>query len=79
MNYKSQEELFRSLKGAFDVKIRLIGINYSHIRIIDIWNYLKITKWAKTKGLTLSEMVNDIINADIKSVDTFINRLSKIN
>ena len=72
MEYKSEEELFNSLRGAFNVKLRLIKNHYSYIKIIDIWNYLKINKWIKTKNLSISEMVNDIINVDIEKVDKYL-------
>ena len=77
MNYKSQEELFHSLKGAFDVKLRMIDKNFNHIKMIDIWNYLKITKWSKDIGLTVSEMVNDIIDVNVELVDNFIKNNAK--
>ncbi|MBQ8193061.1 MAG: hypothetical protein IJZ46_03215 [Bacilli bacterium] len=74
MNYKSQEELFNTLRGAFLVKIRLIKDKYDYIKIVDIWNYLKINKWCKDKNLTISEMVNDIINVDADKIDIFIKK-----
>ena len=40
--------------------------------MIDIWNYLKLNKWMKTKNLSISEMVNDIIDVDIEKVDSFL-------
>lgn len=70
--YKSQEELFNLLSGAFNVKLRLINKEYNYIKKIDIWNYLKINKWCKDKNLTLSEMVDDIIEVDITKVDLFL-------
>ena len=66
--YKSQEELFNLLSGAFNVKLRLINKEYNYIKKIDIWNYLKINKWCKAKNLTL----NDIIEIDITKVDLFL-------
>lgn len=72
MMYKSQRELFNILKGAFNVKLRLIAKEYNYIKDVDIWNYLKINKWCKDKNLSLSEMVNDIIKVDITKVDLFI-------
>ena len=75
MEYKSEEELFNSLRGAFNVKLRLIKDNYSYIKMIDIWNYLKLNKWMKTKNLSISEMVNDII--DIERVDSFLKERMK--
>ena len=71
MEYQSLEELYKDLKGAFNVKLRLIGKDHKNIKEIDIWNYLKVNKWSKAKGLTLSEMVNDIIEVDINKVNLF--------
>lgn len=70
--YNSQKELFEALNGAFNVKLRLIKNEYNYIDKTDIWNYLKINKWCKDKNLSLSEMVNDIIEVDITKVDLFI-------
>lgn len=77
MEYNSEEELFNALRGAFNVKLRLSGDNYSYIKMIDIWNYLKINKWIKTKNLSISEMVNDIIDVDIEKVDLFLKKYLK--
>lgn len=74
MEYKSQEELFKSLKGAFNVKLRMISDKYDYIKMVDIWNYLKINKWCKDKRLSLSEMVNDIIDVDVNKVDLFLKK-----
>ena len=38
MEYKSQKELFKSLKGAFNVKLRMIKDEYNYITSVDIWN-----------------------------------------
>ena len=62
MEYKSEKELYQSLRGAFNVKLRMIKDNYDYIKSIDIYNYLKITKWCKATNLSISEMVNDIIS-----------------
>ena len=77
MEYRSQEELFKSLRGAFHVKLRMIKDGYDYINMIDIWNYLKINKWCKDKNLGLSEMVNDIIDVDITKVDIFVKEYLK--
>lgn len=77
MEYKSQEELFKSLRGAFQVKLRMINDKYDYIKMVDIWNYLKMNKWCKDKNLSLSEMVNDIIDVDIDKVDLFLKKYIK--
>lgn len=74
MEYSSEKELFEALRGAFNVKLRMIKDDHDYIKMIDIWNYLKINKWSKIKNLNLSEMVNDIINVDIENVDIFIKK-----
>ena len=50
----------------------MINEEYNYIKMVDIWNYLKINKWIKTKNLSISEMVNDIIDVDINKVDLFL-------
>lgn len=72
MEYSSQEELFKTLTGAFNVKIRMCQDKYRYIKKEDIWNYLKLNKWCKDIDLSLSEMVNDIINVDIEKVDIYV-------
>lgn len=74
MQYKTQKELFESLNGAFNVKLRMINNNYDYITAVDIWNYLKINKWCKDKNLSISEMVSDIINVDVIKIDTFLKK-----
>ena len=71
MEYQSLQELYKDLQGAFKVKLRLIGNNYKHIKEKDIWEYLLINKWSTASGLTLSEMVNDIIEVNIKKVEEY--------
>lgn len=70
--YKSKEQLFKALNGAFNVKIRLINKIYPYIKKEDIWNYLKINKWRHDINLTISEMTNDIINVDAAEIDEFL-------
>lgn len=72
MIYSTQEELFKILSGAFKVKLRIIKNRYDYIKMVDIWNYLKINKWCKDKNLSISEMTNDIISVDIDKVDMFL-------
>lgn len=75
--YKSQKELFTSLIPAFNVKLRLINKEYDYITKSDIWNYLKINKWCKDTGLTIADMVDDILLVDISKVDRFLKEYLK--
>jgi len=71
--YKSQKELYLALIPALNVKIRLIkNTNFKYIKKEDIWNYLKVNKWCNDIDLTISDMVNDIINVDIILIDNYL-------
>ena len=78
MEYTSELELFNSLKGAFNVKLRMIKKDYPDIKMTDIWNYLKFNKWKGSSNLTISEMVNDIIDVDIKKVHLYLKENNNI-
>ena len=69
MEYGSQLELYLALLPVFSVKKRLLSITeYKDITDEDIWHYLSINKWRKSYGLTLSEIVNDIILLDVSNI-----------
>ncbi len=72
MEYNSERELFEDLKGAFKVKLRMIEGKYDNISMLDIYDYLKLNKWRYAKDLTISEIVNDIIDVDIAKVEDYI-------
>ena len=71
MEYKTEKELYTSLRGAFQVKLRMIKDKYDYIKMIDIWNYLKINKWQYSVDLTLADMVNDIIHTDNMEINDY--------
>ena len=73
MEYTNQKELYLALLPAFSVKKRLNSITkYPNTKNNDIWHYLTINKWKKSVGLTISDMVNDIIMVDVNEVNRFI-------
>ena len=70
MEYESQKELYIALLPVFSVKRRLNSITkYPNTKNSDIWYYLVEHKWRHTTGLTISDMVNDIIMVDINEVN----------
>ena len=72
MEYNNLFELYQALQPAFNVKKRLLLSNhYDDISNEDIWKYLSITKWKNSHNLTISEMVNDIINIDALNIINF--------
>lgn len=65
IKFNSLEELYNRLVPAMNTKVdelKLVGVTY--ITVDDIWNYLKINKWSKSRDLTLSECVDDILNTN---------------
>lgn len=63
MKFNSLEELYNKLIPAMDTKVNELKLNgISYINIDDIWNYNKTNNWVKSKDLTLSQCVNDILN-----------------
>ena len=70
MEFENQKELYIALLPVFNVKRRLNSITkYPNTRNRDIWYYLVENKWRHSKGLTISDMVNDIILLDINDVN----------
>lgn len=63
IKFNSLEELYNRLIPAMKTKVselKLVGISF--ITVDDIWSYLKTYKWSKSRDLTLSECVDDILN-----------------
>lgn len=71
MEYTSQKELYLALIPAFKVKHRLMQITKYNITNKDIWIYLTNTKWKNSHNLTISEIVNDIINVDLEKIQGY--------
>lgn len=67
--FKSLEELYKKLIPAFNVRVNdLKRSKINGITREDIWNYLKNNNWIRREHLTLSEMVDDIINVSDKDL-----------
>ena len=69
------------LSPALNVKLRLLrNRNYFYIKKEDIWSYLKETKWPYSRGLTIADMVNDIIHCDNQEIDLYLKeKISKLD
>lgn len=62
MNFNSLSELKENLLPVLTKReedMNILGFNKTKE---DIWNELSTHKWKKDKGLTLEEMVDDILN-----------------
>lgn len=73
IKFNSVEELYKRITPALRTKKKeLKRLGYTYINEEDIWNYFKDNKWTSSKGLSLSEMVDDILNGDNKKIDSYV-------
>ena len=69
--FNNLEELYRRVKPALHSKEReLVKFGYNDINEFDIWNYLK-DKWKNSNNLTLSDIVDDILNTDCDEINSY--------
>ncbi len=73
IEFNNVKELYERLKPALTAKVTDLRRNdLDYIKIEDIWNYLKDTKWSKANNLLLYQMVDDILNLDEKEIDNYV-------
>lgn len=69
MEFKSLKELYLKLIPVFNAKKRLIlNSKYKNLTNENIWKFLSETKWKNSNNLSLAEMTNDIIIADMEDI-----------
>ena len=72
-DFKSQADLFRRVKPALRAKrIEFSRLGFSNVKDTDIWNYLIVEKWKNGSGLMLSDIVSDIMHADIDKINKYL-------
>jgi hypothetical protein len=75
IEFKSLEELYQRIKPALITKkIEMHRMGFNYIKEEDIWNYLKEIKWKNSRGLSLHEMVSDILNTDDIVIDSYLKK-----
>ena len=73
IEFNSVKELYERLKPALTTKVTELKRNdLDYIKIEDIWNYLKDSKWSKANNLLLYQMVDDILNLDNNEIDDYV-------
>ena len=73
LEFSSKEELLKRVMPALKTKVRECKqLEYCDITEMDLWNYLIENKWKTSHNLTLSDIVNDILKADITSLDNYL-------
>ena len=72
MEFNNINELKERLMPALRSKLKEFQLNKMHyVTIDDIWCYLKEYRWKYSEGLTLSTMVDDILNTDNDKIDDY--------
>ena len=73
IEFNNVKELYERLKPALNTKITELKRNdLDYIKVEDIWNYLKDSKWSKDNNLLLYQMVDDILNLDDSKIDDYV-------
>lgn len=73
IEFNNIKELYNRLQPALNTKVTELRRNdLDYIKVEDIWNYLKITKWEKANNLLLYQMVDDILNLDNNLIDDYV-------
>lgn len=72
IKFESLTELYKRVRPALTIKkLELKRLGFNYIKEEDIWNFFKETKWGRASNLSLSEMVNDILNCDNYQIDFY--------
>ncbi len=73
--FSSLLDLYNKVHPALSTKKREVyKLGRTYIQEEDIWNCLKESKWKSSNNLTLSEMVNDILECGIDELDIYIKK-----
>ncbi len=73
IEFSDIKELYQRLTPALNTKVTELKRNdLDYIKVEDIWNYLKITKWKSANNLLLYQMVDDILNLDNDEIDEYV-------
>ncbi len=65
IKFKSLSELHNRLKPALKTRSAELKLKHFYINEVELWNYFKDHKWKNAANLSLADMVEDILNADI--------------
>ncbi len=73
IEFNNLKELYDRLLPALNTKVtELKRYDLDYIKVEDIWNYLRLSKWSKANNLLLYQMVDDILNLDNEEIDEFV-------
>lgn len=73
IEFNDVKELYQRLTPALNTKVTELKRNdLDYIKVEDIWNYLKVSKWQNANNLLLYQMVDDILNLDNTEIDEYV-------
>lgn len=73
VTFNSLAELYEHVKPALYTKQQEMKRHgFPYIKDLDIWNYLQETKWKKARGLSLYDVVRDILDSDELAIDHYL-------
>ena len=73
IEFNNIKELYDRVYPALKSKVKELKKNkITHIKEVDVWNCLTHLKWKSTKGLLLSDIVDDILNIDNSIIENYV-------
>ena len=73
IEFNNIKELYDRVYPALKSKVKELKKNkITYIKEVDVWNCLTHLKWKSTKGLLLSDIVDDILNIDNSIIENYV-------
>lgn len=73
LEFRSKEELYQRIHPALSAKkSELKRMGYYYLNERDIWEFLSTTVFPRTKGLTLADIVSEIMHVEGIQLDKYI-------
>ncbi len=71
--FQTQQELYCRVRPALSSKAEeMRRLGYTFIKEEDVWNFLKESKWRQAEGLSLAQLVSDILNAENDPIQKYV-------
>lgn len=75
--FNSVSDLYKRVLPALEIKTSELKKDNLKVDNLDIWNFCVETKWKQKRDLRMYEIVDDILNVDVKLLANYLN--NKIN
>ena len=73
IEFNNIKELYDRVYPALKSKVKELKKNkITYIKEVDVWNCLTHLKWKSTKGLVLSDIVDDILKIDNSIIEDYV-------